>query len=71
MNKRVKNTILGTLVLGTLVFGTIGFVVSYILDGAPVWNLVIGQAIAGFLLYAFFFPAWDKRNKRKKGDIYE
>ena len=66
MNNRVKNTI-----LGTLVFGTIGFVVSYILDGAPVWNLVIGQAIAGFLLYAFFFPAWEKRNKRNKGDIYE
>ena len=66
MNKRIKNTI-----LGTLVFGTIGFVVSYILDGAPVWNLVIGQAIAGFLLYAFIFPAWEKRNKRKKGDIYE
>ena len=66
MNKRVKNTI-----LGTLVFGVIGFVVTYILDGAPVWNLVIGQAIGGFLLYAFILPAMEKRNKRKKGDTYE
>ena len=66
MNKRVKNTI-----LGTLVFGIIGFVVTYILNGTPVWTHVIGQAIAGFLLYAFIFPAWEKRNKRKKGDIYE
>lgn len=66
MNKRVKNTI-----LGTLVFGIIGFVVMYILNGTPVWTHVIGQAIAGFLLYAFIFPAWEKRNKRDKGDIYE
>ncbi|WP_203341071.1 hypothetical protein [Planococcus beijingensis] len=66
MNKRVKNTI-----LGTLVFGIIGFVVTYILNGTPVWTHVIGQAIAGFLLYAFIFPAWEKRNKRDKGDIYE
>ena len=66
MNKRVKNTI-----LGTLVFGIIGFVVTYILNGTPVWTHVIGQAIAGFLLYTFIFPAWEKRNKRDKGDIYE
>ncbi|WP_394120338.1 hypothetical protein [Planococcus donghaensis] len=66
MNKRVKNTI-----LGTVVFGVIGFVVTYILNGTPVWTHVIGQAIAGFLLYAFILPAMEKRNKRKKGDIYE
>ena len=66
MNKRVKNTI-----LGTLVFGLVGFVVTYILNGTPVWTHVIGQAIGGFLLYAFIFPAWEKRNKRNKGDIYE
>ncbi|TWT05450.1 hypothetical protein FQV26_13535 [Planococcus sp. CPCC 101016] len=66
MTKRVKNTI-----LGTLIFGVIGFVVTYILDGAPVWNLVIGQALGGFLLYAFILPTMETRNKRKKGDIYE
>ncbi|WP_298825326.1 hypothetical protein [uncultured Planococcus sp.] len=66
MNKRVKNTI-----LGTVVFGVIGFVVTYILNGTPVWTHVIGQAIAGFLLYAFILPAMEKRNKRKKGDVYE
>ena len=65
MNKRVKNTI-----LGTLVFGIIGFVVTYILNGTPVWTHVIGQAIAGFLLYAFILPAMEKRNKNNKGGIY-
>ncbi|ANU12289.1 hypothetical protein BBH88_17865 [Planococcus antarcticus DSM 14505] len=65
MNKRVKNTI-----LGTLVFGFIGYVVSYLLDGNPDWNVVIGQAIAGFLLYAFILPAWAKRNKNIKRGPY-
>ncbi|MDQ0428514.1 hypothetical protein QOZ98_001340 [Planomicrobium stackebrandtii] len=65
MNKRVRNTI-----LGTLAFGSIGFIVSYILDGAPDWNVVIGQAIGGFLLYAFLLPALAKKNKNIERGLY-
>ena len=60
LNQRVKNTI-----LGTLVYGLAGIVVTAILNGEPVWNLVIGSAIAGFLIYAFIYPALEKKKRKK------
>ncbi|WKA51734.1 hypothetical protein QWY22_03790 [Planococcus liqunii] len=61
MNERVKN-----IILGTLVYGGIAIVVSMILNGGePVWTLVIGMAIAGFLTYAFIYPALDKRKRKQ------
>ncbi|SDH32297.1 hypothetical protein SAMN04487975_10429 [Planococcus glaciei] len=61
MNKRVKDT-----VLGTVVYGVIAIIVSAILNGGePSWTLVIGMAIAGFLTYAFIYPALDKRKRKQ------
>ena len=60
MNKRVKNTI-----IGTIMYGVIAYIVTYILDGEPVWNLVIGMAIGGFLSYGFIIPYMEKKRLEK------
>ncbi|MBU9674010.1 hypothetical protein KQ939_13810 [Planococcus sp. CP5-4] len=60
MNKRVKNTL-----IGTLMYGVIAYIVTYILDGQPVWNLVIGMALAGFLSYGFILPYMEKKRVEK------
>lgn len=60
MNKRVKNAI-----IGTFVYVVIAFIVSYIVEGEPVWNLVISSGIAGFLLYAYILPRMEKRRLEK------
>lgn len=60
MNKRVKNTI-----IGTIMYGVIAYIVTYILDGQPVWNLVIGMALAGFLSYGFILPYMEKKRLEK------
>lgn len=60
MNKRVKNTI-----IGTIMYGVIAYIVTYILDGQPVWNLVFGMAIAGFLSYGFILPYMENKRLEK------
>ncbi|MDN3451539.1 hypothetical protein [Planococcus sp. APC 3906] len=61
MSKRVKD-----IILGTLVYAGIGFIVTLILNGGePVWTLVIGQGIAGFLIYAYIYPALEKRKRKR------
>ncbi|MDE4084557.1 hypothetical protein PO902_05785 [Planococcus maritimus] len=60
MNKRVKNTI-----IGTIMYGVIAYIVTYILDGQPVWNLVMGMALAGFLSYGFIIPYMEKKRLEK------
>lgn len=61
LSKRVKD-----IVLGTLVYAGIGFIVTLILNGGePVWPLVIGQGIAGFLIYAYIYPALEKRKRKR------
>lgn len=63
MNKRVKNTI-----IGTIMYGVIAYIVTYILDGQPVWNLVFGMAIAGFLSYGFILPYMEKKRLEKNSE---
>lgn len=61
VSKRVKD-----IILGTLVYAGIGFVITLILNGGePVWTLVIGQGIAGFLIYAYIYPTLKKRKRKR------
>ncbi|MBT2584229.1 hypothetical protein [Planococcus sp. ISL-109] len=65
MNKRVKNTL-----IGTLMYGVIAYLVTYILNREPVWNLVIGMTIAGFLAYGFILPRIEKKRlEENKGTM--
>lgn len=61
LSKRVKD-----IILGTLVYAGIGSIVTLILNGGePVWTLVIGQGIAGFLIYAYIYPALERRKRKR------
>lgn len=49
-------------------YGVIAYIVTYILNGEPVWNSVIGMAIGGFLAYGFILPYMEKKQLKKDRD---
>lgn len=61
MNIRLKNVLL---VIPT--YGVAAFIMGYIIEGKPVWNLVISSVIAGFLLVVFILPRMEKKRLAKE-----
>ena len=47
-------------------YGVIAYIVTYILDGQPVWNLVFGMAIAGFSVLWVYFAVYGEETIREK-----
>ena len=61
MNNRLKNALW---VIPT--YGVVAFIMGYIIEGKPVWNLVISSVIAGFLLVVFILPRMEKKLLEKQ-----
>ncbi|RAZ67281.1 hypothetical protein DP119_10980 [Planococcus maitriensis] len=47
-------------------YGVVAFIMGYIIEGKPVWNLVISSIIAGFLLVVFILPRMEKKRLEKQ-----
>ena len=61
MNKRLKNAL-----LVIPIYGVVAFITGYIIEGKPVWNLVLSSVIAGFLLVVFILPRMEKKRLAKE-----
>ncbi|AUD13068.1 MULTISPECIES: hypothetical protein [unclassified Planococcus (in: firmicutes)] len=61
MSNRLKNALL---VIPT--YGVVAFIMGYIIEGKPVWNLVLSSVIAGFLLVVFILPRMEKKRLEKE-----
>ncbi|MGX7596827.1 hypothetical protein ACWNS2_16595 [Planococcus plakortidis] len=61
MNNRWKNAL-----LVIPIYGAVVFIMGYIVEGKPVWNLVISSVIAGFLLVVFILPRMEKKRLAKE-----
>ncbi|ALS74983.1 hypothetical protein AUC31_06970 [Planococcus rifietoensis] len=61
MNNRWKNAL-----LVIPIYGAAAFIMGYIIEGKPVWNLVISSVIAGFLLVVFILPRMEKKRLEKE-----
>ncbi|ANU21402.1 hypothetical protein BBI15_15055 [Planococcus plakortidis] len=61
MNNRWKNALW---VIPT--YGAVALIIGYIIEGKPVWNLVISSVIAGFLLSVFIWPRMEKKRLAKE-----
>ncbi|ANU16300.1 hypothetical protein H1Q58_03315 [Planococcus maritimus] len=60
MNNRLKHALW---VIPT--YGVIAFIIGYIVEGEPVWNLVISSALGGFLISVFVLPRTEKKRLEK------
>lgn len=62
MDKRLRNTlmVIPIYAVAALAFG-------FIVEGRPVWNLVISSVIAGVVLTAFILPRMEKNRQAKNG----
>ena len=61
MNNRLKNAL-----WVIPIYGVVAFIIGYIVEGKPVWNLVISSVIAGFLLSVFIWPRMEKKRLAKE-----
>lgn len=61
MNNRWKNALW---VIPT--YGVVAFIMGYIIEGRPVWNLVLSSVIAGFLISVFIWPRMEKKRLEKE-----
>ena len=60
MTNRLKNALW---VIPT--YGVVAFIIGYIVEGKPVWNLVISSAFGGFLISVFVLPRTEKKRLEK------
>lgn len=61
MNNRWKNAL-----LVIPIYGAVAFIMGYIIEGKPVWNLIISSVIAGFLISVFILPRTEKKRLEKE-----
>ncbi len=60
MNNRLKNAL-----WVIPIYGVVAFIIGYIVEGKPVWNLVISSALAGFFISVFILPRTEKKQLEK------